>query len=1229
MSKDTKITPIINLSAKMNTRSNNEVLDSDANQTGIELTYIQNADLFFTKSTTSREGIKDIAGGIVNATAPVVPLFDYHTPSGTQGEAQVYLQDQYSDREGIIVVANSGMTIFSGKRYLKGHEATLIADINYDLQLNVWINKVNATSYPASGVGGILNTRPSTGNIDDITLAGYNYDQTTANILQLVYPQTSFFSFPLVDSKPDAISRPTIFNLGPYSGTAGDYNSDIKEVDWELYAPFDLQSGSVYYIKMILNNTSGTSAREVKTMFNISTVTDFDGFTIEAKERVQGGVFNTLSPGNATPIKTWIDEIDNSYPTPSYALVDYPQTNLVRSIPLKGGIGASANYDTRIWTPATPVYNPQFKWPGLTVAPTDAYFASKSIVNGSTLSPAFGNIMTVPSGSHEIQGAYCYMNVISGNGWVPFTINKTSFPTVGYNVGYTCELSEVTGSAGIYTKGPVLASFSGNHVFNDPYTYVSPVNVSPAFDPTYDDATQTQLDKVYAVFDNPLTVNNTGNTQYLMTWQLFDFNTGSGLTDYLAKTQSFVFGPYYLWYTFASPIIMGLHKNLAPVVDMFVANDVSGTSTFRMSQEGNGDYNNLACGLISITSGNAITSIYDYRIGDSRTQEILFTQRDKVQSFLDADPTNTIATLYNGTVDASGTPTINDNYKWSWSTFQNLAFGHQYSKSSGLCWDQIYFNPSGNSMQFHGLRPVAEAFAYSGTTPPGVTPSAIASKSFDIILATAMNTGGFRSSEIINYSGISGSTINSVGLIGANTPYSGTWPFDIQFSGINDGKHQYNFDCNSLGTYVFTTQPSGSVYFLAELFDYSGNAISNPLPNVNTWGSVARSGISNTNVLIWDNSYTGIKSVQVPNIINYDQDYLINQVPTPKFKKTIVYKNTLYGIGDINNPSRLWYCEIQGPQIFGVDTNFYGFYDIDNDNGQELTGIEVFKDYLIIFKENSTYRASFTSNPGNPLEIFQVSNTKGCLGIFTTVASDYGIFGLNQFGPFLATYAGIENIGDEIYPYYQDLDRTELIFAVSIHDVARQQIYWSISSRNESPDNQTGIVYSYAEKAWGVRKNGMWNVAGRIGDIDNFSKYYIGDTYGQIKQINSGTYDQDVLFLDTNQVSLNKNIILTLETPWLNFGNSQTQKQLKFVKINCDNSNQKLRVDIYTDQNETTKKYSRFLNMNVPVINRVCSLAGVCRTVKLKITSVGLPAQVKINSIQLGYIDGGMASNIR
>lgn len=87
--------------------------------------------------------------------------------------------------------------------------------------------------------------------------------------------------------------------------------------------------------------------------------------------------------------------------------------------------------------------------------------------------------------------------------------------------------------------------------------------------------------------------------------------------------------------------------------------------------------------------------------------------------------------------------------------------------------------------------------------------------------------------------------------------------------------------------------------------------------------------------------------------------------------------------------------------------------------------------------------------------------------------------------------SGVETIGDEILPYFQSLDHNSLIHSVAIHDIAHQQILWSITNSNSSLDNQKGLVYSYAEKKWGIRQNGMWNAAGIIGDSDSFNLLFM------------------------------------------------------------------------------------------------------------------------------------------
>lgn len=132
------------------------------------------------------------------------------------------------------------------------------------------------------------------------------------------------------------------------------------------------------------------------------------------------------------------------------------------------------------------------------------------------------------------------------------------------------------------------------------------------------------------------------------------------------------------------------------------------------------------------------------------------------------------------------------------------------------------------------------------------------------------------------------------------------------------------------GTYVFATQSTGSTnntsftYFLAPLCDSSGMAYPNPMPNTNTWnayapfysGTTAPGSTVGSGVYIYDIAFSGINSLQVPQVINNGQSYLLSQLPVPKFKQLLVWNSILWGIGDPDHPSRIWYSQIDGPQIF-------------------------------------------------------------------------------------------------------------------------------------------------------------------------------------------------------------------------------------------------------------------------------------------------------------------------
>lgn len=1219
MSFEVQNTRIINLSAKMNNRQNNETLEVDPNSKGLELVSLSNADLFNTNTLASRLGTTDICGGIVDESVSISCALNLLTPptgvvihSGSTSQIRLDIEPRVQNGKGMIIIPTGNFNLYSGNVFLQGYfpatlspNGTVSAD-DYSLQMKLY--QLNQVPLPSSGTSWFSGTTNIFSHSILWPLTNYSVP-ASSGVADIPHIAGGLLS-------PVAISNSGgNFNVGLFSGAAFNWFSDITPVAYKFEAPYMLTTGNVYYMVMEVygkkQQAAGVQAADffandlqIQTLF-----TDFMPNTALAVTQVSSG-FDIVQPFSyGINSKAQLQTCLQQYNGASYLLVDIPTATNDMSSPLVSGLTFNGSISTEnVVTQTVPFVSSYFN--GATQTP-----------NFDTSTVEFGQSIFIPSGTWNVFGSYFYATPNARPLWNNYTRNKAVISGNGYNLGYVGRFSTIDNSSGTLAGGDfkvnrrtVVAEFSGNYVFDNILNNASGNNLATSAN--YD------LHKIYALYDNPITITVPGTgSEYLLSFKYYDFQTGGDYTDFTYR--NITTGPFSPTTQFQSFVQTGFDKagtyNNSGTFMMNYNNDdqtfitPSGDTYFTTPTQ-----DNLSCGLIVVQSGNGITSVYDYRVGDSRSQRIIYTIQDKVKEFeLHAPAASNHIVIHSGAA-------IGNELKWSHSTFQNDLFSHQYSQTSGLYWDQIYSGTANDFMQLHGLRPnfaMTEVPSATGIAGTGTGASYLASgTSISLILGTQLNSGGIRASITGN--------IATTG-VSSYVKLDGTDIFNPVGLALGTGTSQYKFDvAPGQPTYVFATENGGSTFYLADL--YTGTSVQtlsqfiNPVPSTGTFPLYIKnvSGPSSTGNIVL--------TQQVPQVILNPQEYLTNQVDVPKFKKTIVYKNMLLGIGDTVNPSRLWFSEIQAPNIYGVDTNFFGFYDIDNDNGQELTGIEIFKDYLILFKQNSTYRANFTANPGDPLDFFKLSSTIGNLGIFDTVSTDYGVFGLSQFGPILASYAGADTIGDEILPYYQQLDHSSLIFSVAIHDRERQQIYWSISNENLSPDRNIGLTYSYAEKAWTIRENGMWlsGAANGVGDADNFTLLYCGDVLGQIFALDNGVADQDVLFNDGNGNVLTQNVSLVAETPWLNFGNSQDLKQLKNLRINCDNSNQRLKIDVYFDQNQTTPKYTRYLNMNVPVINRVISLAQNCRTCKFVITSVGSPSRVKLNSIQIGFIELGPRINI-
>lgn len=1258
--KEDTATPVINFASRMDDRQNNETIAVDPNTTGFTMVSLTNGDLFNTKSLRSRLGVVNVCPGIVGGNNKQTCMWDF---SGADSEyasgtstidiiTDGYYQGSLSNINnyiGMLYVPSGAQSISSITLNGLGSYSTTLPSGNMLLpvDISVLIYKTDQTiqTYPSAIIG---PTYPSWKNvIHDISLGGVintpPEPQLNLNFGTVESLQNSMLP------PPNASSEVIRFDFGKNYIHSGAYFSAVQQSGtFNFTSPVALHAGCVYAIipQFVPVGASGTLVPQYTFDTKRNYVNDISKNTQTIITHLNSNPpeSQTYALAITSTGKTVFSSCIKDYTPATWEISIVDTCDTAHGAPIQGGNIISIPNTPYITV--DPTYNPSKN------APSTYVSNGKTVQKDtSTTTVSFGQVLSIPSGTQNIIGSYIYANTVdsqitygynvpSGNLTVPYpsywTRKQKNYDPNAYNIRYEAKLWKINSSVGSFIGNystsdlTELGTYTGDFVFDNPINkYYNLPYPTMLYDNTSDEeiygGSNYNLKKIYAIFDNPIPVISSGATNdYLLTYTFLDNKTNSKITDFIftevINPQTSLPAP-----ALASPIAIGLRHNDS-LQGQYVV-DTNNNGTYSNYTVGLGPFQckwDLTCGLLFSPFGAYINGIYDYRVGENRTQKVMVASNGKLMQ----------APLYScdfKTIYSSGTSEKNDI--WSFATYQNLLFGHQYSKISGVCWDQIYSNPSGDSVQLHGQRPTFHVQEISGN---GIGMTGYSGSVVQFMLGTQYGSGGIRSSEIISHT-ISGNTNVCFQLLGGPSgtiPVSGANSYNsiCNPSGFPTHESQYAFDILPQSTYAFATEPDGQIFYLAGLQDSpktGANNLYNPLPNVNSfYGGIGPSGVVAVSGTFINDLTTTTLTQQIPNVVNYDQNYLTQQINTPKFKKLLVFKDYLLGIGDPDNPSRLWYSEQYAPQIFGLDGQFTGYVDIDPNNGSPLTGFAVFKDYLLVFKYNSTYRLSYTQDPSIPFNITQLSNTIGSLGFFNQISTDYGVFILSQWGPALATYAGVDTVGDEIMPFFKTLDHTDLTFSVGIHDRERQQIYFSISNHDLSPDLNTGLVYSYAEKAWGLRQGALWSVAAPIGDEDNFTMLYIGNNIGELKRISVGDLDQDVMFDDGNGNSISKNITLSAESPWLNLGNSQHLKQLKNIRINCDESIQDLRIDVYFDQNSNKPVYSRILDMGGPVNDRVVSLAQMCRTVKFVFTSIGDAGPVKLNSMQITYKDLGPRQNI-
>ena len=518
-------------------------------------------------------------------------------------------------------------------------------------------------------------------------------------------------------------------------------------------------------------------------------------------------------------------------------------------------------------------------------------------------------------------------------------------------------------------------------------------------------------------------------------------------------------------------------------------------------------------------SQNVVNGLYNFNVSTTGEQNVMAASG----GFLFYGP------LSGGTSWTQLASGLGTSGTWSFATLTNYLFSTDYATNTPRVWN----GTASYAMQLGFQAQASAAVVNSG--------GSIAPGTYYIMLVTTMSSGGYRAvvlpAQIVTTSS-SSITLSSVVVSG---------------TGAND----FGFDIGSNATTIFMTNLDGTGTYY-QLAAASISVAANPIPNTTTSLTITACPTGSEATLL--TAYTQL------------QQYFTDQVATPKAKYLCVWNNMLCMAGDPNNPTRVWFSQLDAPQIWSTYGGVLGNYvDVDINDGEYITGIAQWNGYLYIFKRHSVFIATFTGTATAPISVTQIPATMGTISHWTLHdIGRNGLFFLSEGGPYVAigTYIlPIPATGD-ILDRFNQLSSTSynlgaMFGCSSALNPTKSQIWINVCSNGSSTYDQT-LVFDYEHQVF-WENDTVAVVYATVLDSNYFPHIWSSDYYGYVYQNDSGTND--------NGQAIN----WYFTTPPLQLGDPFYFKQLLDVYVSGTvQSSGTLYVDVYLDNSSTAAQTLSF-----------------------------------------------------
>lgn len=266
------------------------------------------------------------------------------------------------------------------------------------------------------------------------------------------------------------------------------------------------------------------------------------------------------------------------------------------------------------------------------------------------------------------------------------------------------------------------------------------------------------------------------------------------------------------------------------------------------------------------------------------------------------------------------------------------------------------------------------------------------------------------------------------------------------------------------------------------------------------------------------------------------------------FNNMLFAANTSFapgGGGASQSPNMVWCSRIGEPERFDEES----FFEVRTGGGDTITGIHVFQDALMVFKNNSVHEV--TGYSPQSLALKDLSVEYGCLNNRSVTSFENFLWFVDKKGIVQYNGANFEVVSDPIRTEFDQVDKTKV---QAIHVKKKNQVWFCAS--------QKVFVYDYLIKSWAIYDNLQIN-SDAGANVIQFNQTLIDVSWWE----SGASFHNAVRFGDSLTTDQGSPMTLMIKTRFHKRMGESTQELWRRLYINCDvpGSTQGVTINLYPD----------------------------------------------------------------